>query len=70
LTHSEKVFEKMISNLSLPESVRISHPPFFEDPNYRMEILFRNGKVLGETVKKLARLNDLEGIGDPWEKEP
>lgn len=70
LTRSEEAFEKMISNLGLPERVKISHPPFFESPDYRLEILFRNGKVLGETVKKLARLNDLEGIGDPWEEKP
>jgi hypothetical protein len=69
LTRSEEAFEKMISGLDLPERVRISHPPFFENPNYRLEILFRDGKVLGETVKKLARLNNLEGICDPWEEE-
>jgi hypothetical protein len=69
LTRSEETFEKTISSLGLPERVRISHPPFFENPDYCLEILFRDGKMLGETVKKLAQLNDLEGIGDPWDEE-
>jgi hypothetical protein len=69
LTRSEETFEKMISSLDLPEKVRISHPPFFENSDYRLEILFRNGKVLGETVKKLNHLNELGRIGDPWEED-
>ena len=68
LTRSEEAFEKMISGLGLPERVKISHAPFFENPDYRLEILFRDGKVLGETVKNLARINELEGICDPWEE--
>jgi ParB-like chromosome segregation protein Spo0J len=69
LIRSEKAFDKMISSLGLPERVRISHAPFFENPDYRLEILFRNGKELGNTIKKLARLNALEGIRDPWDEE-
>ena len=68
LTRSEEAFEKRISGLGLPERVKISHAPFFENPDYRLEILFRDGKVLGETVKNLARINELEGICDPWEE--
>ena len=65
---TEEAFEKRISGLGLPERVKISHAPFFENPDYRLEILFRDGKVLGETVKNLARINELEGICDPWEE--
>lgn len=68
LSRSEKAFEQKISNLGLPDSVKISHPPFFENPDYRLEILFNNGRTLGKTIKALARLNDFEGIGDPWEE--
>ena len=70
LTRSEEAFETMISNLKLPETVKISHSPFFESPDYRLEIRFRDGKVLGKTVKKLSELNNLEGIGNPWEEKP
>lgn len=70
LTRSEEAFETMISNLKLPERVKISHSPFFEDPDYRLEIRFRDGKALGETVKKLSQLNNLEGLGNPWEEKP
>lgn len=70
LTRAEEAFEKKVSNLGLPEKVKISHPPFFENPHYRLEILFKNGGMLGETIKQLIRLTDLEGIGDPWEEKP
>jgi len=56
--------------LDLPANVKISHPPFFEDPNYRLEISFENGRKLAETIGKLSRLTGLEGIGDPWEEKP
>jgi hypothetical protein len=70
LTRSEEAFEKEISSLGLPERVKISHPPFFEDSHYRLEILFENGRKLEETIKQLDRLSGLEGIGDPWEEKP
>ena len=70
LNHAEKVFQTMVSKLNLPDKVKISHPPFFENPDYHLEIQFRNGKKLGDTVKKLAQLKDLESIGDPWEEIP
>lgn len=67
LSDSEKAFEKRIKNLGLPENVKISHPPFFEGPEYRLEILFKNGRGLGETIKALATLDALGNINDPWE---
>jgi hypothetical protein len=69
LSRSEKAFEQKISNLGLPDNVKISYPPFFESPDYRLEILFKSGKFLGETIKALAALNDLERIGDPWDED-
>ena len=70
LSHSEKAFEQKICNLGLPDNVKISHPPFFESPDYRLEILFKSGKVLDETIKALAVLKELERIGDPWDEVP
>ena len=68
LSRSEKAFEQKIKTLGLPDNVKISYPPFFESPDYRLEIRFRNGKGLGETIKALAHLESLESIGDPWER--
>lgn len=69
LTDSEKTFQKNISRLNLPKDVRIQHPPFFETPHYRLEILFRNGKELKEKIDYLAELDRLEMIEDPWETD-
>jgi len=69
LTDSEKSFRKNLSRLNLPKGVRIQHPPFFETPHYRLEILFRNGKELKEKIDYLAELDRLEMIEDPWEKD-
>jgi len=66
LTDSEKTFRKNLSKLNLPKNVRIQHSPFFETPHYRLEILFRNGKELKETIEFLSNLDNLELVGDPY----
>ena len=70
LAESEKAFERKIKTLGLPGNVKISYPPSFEGPDYRLEILFTNGKRLGETIKVLSGMDGLVGIGDPWEERP
>ena len=69
LMESEKIFKKNISRLNLPKDVRIEHPPYFEKSHYSLEILFRNGKELKEKISFLSTLDQLESIGDPWEKD-
>jgi ParB-like chromosome segregation protein Spo0J len=69
LTHSEKVFKEKTADLGLPEGVSIYHPPFFEDPDYRLEIFFKNGKKLREKIDALGNVNGLESLGDPWEED-
>lgn len=68
LTRAEKAFKATVSRLDLPKGVRIQHPPFFEAPDYRLEILFRDGKDLKDTISSLYRLQDLERIGDPLQE--
>ena len=70
LTRSERTFNKRISNLDLPIGVKIKHPPFFEAPDYRLEILFRSGKELKEKIDSLSQTDGLTKIGDPWIKAP
>ncbi|MBW2609047.1 MAG: ParB N-terminal domain-containing protein [Deltaproteobacteria bacterium] len=69
LTRSEKTFKKNISGLNLPQGVRIQHPPFFESPEYRLEILFRDGKELKEKIDSLAQIDRLKKVGDPWQED-
>ena len=68
LTRSEKVFQEKISNLGLPEGIRVSHPLFFEGPDYRLEIVFKGGKELKEKINALSQLSGLKDICDPWQE--
>jgi ParB-like chromosome segregation protein Spo0J len=66
LVDSERLFKKGISNLALPSRVRILHPPFFEGMDYRMEIIFREGKELREKLAELNSLPGLEEVTEYW----
>ena len=68
LVKAEKGFKKKVSSLNLPKSATIHAPPYFEEPHYRLEVLFKEGKELRETINRLAMTQDLDGLGDPWEK--
>ena len=68
LVQSEMVFKKMVSGLDLPKGVNISAPPYFESPQYRLEVLFKDGKQLAENIKRLSCTRGLEGLRNPWEE--
>ena len=68
LVKAEKLFKKRVSRLGLPEGATISAPPFFEDPHYRLELLFKEGKELREKVNRLSQTVSLEDLRSPWEK--
>jgi hypothetical protein len=69
LTEAERVFRKRIARLQLPQGTNITHPPFFEDPHYRLEIGFTNGKALTRTLKALLESEGLRNMGDPWSED-
>ena len=69
LIDAEETFKRMASGLDLPEGVRISYPPFFESPNYRMEVLFKNGEELEQKIVHLGRIKSFSRLHDPWEKD-
>jgi hypothetical protein len=69
LSRAEEVFRKTIARLDLPPEVRISAAPYFESEHYRMEITFRNGHELKRLIDRLAALEPLSRIRDPWEGE-
>lgn len=68
LTETEKTFNKIVSNLDLPKRVRIDPPLFFESPDYRLEVLFREGKELRGKIGHLFKMDGIEEIGNPWER--
>jgi len=69
LVKAEKAFKKKVSSLDLPKSASIYAPAYFEEPHYRLEVLFREGKELRETINRLSLTEDLDELGDPWEKD-
>jgi hypothetical protein len=48
--------------------VHIDPPLFFESPDYRLEILFRDGKELRGKVGQLFKMDGIEELGNPWER--
>jgi ParB-like chromosome segregation protein Spo0J len=68
LTRNEKAFARQIYNLGLPKNVRIKHSPFFENPDYLLEISFKDGKNLKEILDALARIKGFSNIKDPWKE--
>ena len=69
VVEAERGFKKSVSELRLPDGVRIVAPPFFEGPDYRMEISFKNGLQLAKVLKDLSTIKRLVDIGNPQEKE-
>jgi ParB-like chromosome segregation protein Spo0J len=66
LTRAEKAFKNKVYGLNLPDGVRIKAPPYFEAPDYRLEVFFKEGKELVEKIRALSQTDGLEDIGDPW----
>ena len=69
VVEAERGFKKMISEVGLPDGVRVTPPPFFEGPDYRMEISFRDGLQLTKVLKELSGIKGLADVGNPWEKD-
>ncbi len=69
LTRFEMAFQEKTESLGLPDGITIYHPPFFEGPDYRLEILFKNGERLREKIDALGKVRGLESLGDPWKED-
>ncbi len=63
---AERRFKDTIRTLSMPEGIRVDHPPFFEAPGYRMEVEFRDGKELMEKLQRLSLFSALREFQDPF----
>ncbi|MBW2030369.1 MAG: ParB N-terminal domain-containing protein [Deltaproteobacteria bacterium] len=66
LCRAEQRFRRAIIELALPEGVRVSHPPYFEGPQFTMEISFRDGMDLKRKIGELYGLEGIDRIGEPW----
>jgi ParB-like chromosome segregation protein Spo0J len=65
LAKSERVFRQNVSTLDLPDGVRITYPPYFEDPSFTLEVSFRDGVALREKMIRLSQMEGLENIRSP-----
>jgi ParB-like chromosome segregation protein Spo0J len=66
VTEFERSFKRRVSDLAFPLTVRVIPPPFFEGPDYKLEIVFREGKELMKTLARLQNTAGLEEITDFW----
>lgn len=66
LSGAQKAFKKGVDRLSLPSGVSIVPPPFFEGVEYRLEIVFTNGKELADKIQKLNNVPGLLNIASFW----
>jgi len=67
ISRAEKDFERMVAACGLPKGVRIDHPPYFEGADLRMEIRFRSGPELVDTLSSLSGNRGVSALGMPWE---
>jgi hypothetical protein len=68
LVEAEKRFQTMVRDLRLPQGVRVHHSPYFESPEYRLEICFRDGRALRRKIAELVSIQGLDRIEDPWKE--
>ena len=68
LVKAENGFKHMVEKLKLPAGHHMVPPPFFEGPDYKLEISFRNGKDLMEKLLMLTQKEGLINFEDPWNK--
>ncbi|MBW1787963.1 MAG: hypothetical protein JRK53_15280 [Deltaproteobacteria bacterium] len=68
LMKAETAFRRTLARLALPKEARIVAPPFFESPDYRLEVRFREGNSLRAILTRLMQIEGLEELRDPWEK--
>ncbi|MBN2063028.1 MAG: ParB N-terminal domain-containing protein [Deltaproteobacteria bacterium] len=67
LSNSIKQFKKGIARLNLPGKIKIDFLSYFEAPDYRLEILFRDGEELVEDIEFLLGMKEkIRVIKDPW----
>lgn len=63
---AERRFRALLEKAGLPDGVRLSAPPWFEGEEFRLEIAFKTGRDLRETLEALLGSEGLSGFRPPW----
>jgi ParB-like chromosome segregation protein Spo0J len=69
LARARSAVERALAAVSMPPETSIRYDPFLEDPHYRLEIKFRNGRELKKTIGKLHASDNLEAMPELWATE-
>ena len=64
LTKAERIFEKRLAEINLPDGCKIIPPLYWEDNKYELKIKFTNSKQLTETLQKILYLSQTQ----PWQE--
>ena len=67
LSRAQHAVERVISAVSLPPETVLRYDPYLENPSYQLQIGFKDGKALRNTIRKLHGLVQLEAIPELWE---
>jgi len=66
---AERRFQEQLSSIRLPPGTRIIHSPFFEDPSFTLEVTFKDGRGLKETILRMSETDGIENIQMPWMRQ-
>jgi hypothetical protein len=66
LAQAQQAIESAVSTISMPPGASIHYDPYLEDPYYRLEIKFKQGKELRKAMDILHPLRGLEAIPKMW----
>jgi ParB-like chromosome segregation protein Spo0J len=69
LADAEARFQQQVSCIHLPPGARITHPPCFEAPGFTLEICFKDGRTLKESISQISGLKGIENVQSPWLKQ-
>lgn len=67
LAQAEKAFRSSVARLGLPDGVSIQASPYFESPQYKLEVLFTDGEELRKKIDRLTQVSGLSALMNPWE---
>ncbi len=65
-SQAQRAVESAVCAISMPPETSIHYDPSLEDPNYHLEIRFKEGKDLTRTIEKLHAMPELEAIPELW----
>ncbi len=70
VVEADRLFKRQVAGLPLPKGVQIGAPPYFEGPDFKMTIQFKDGLQLANIIDKLNTIEGLKVLNFPWKDMP